>query len=175
MSDEHILYDPTAEPRILASGLAPRLASLEGKRAGILDNSKANAGTLMLAVIARLKEKYGVRTSSSARRASRARRAPISWPRSRRATSSWSAAPTEGRARRGVSTAQSCWSSGASPPWSWGRIEFEQLAKLEAKNRGIADLPLALIPHPLGGIREDEVVKKADLAVEVVLKAVTRA
>ncbi len=52
MSDEQILYDPTAEPRILASGLAPRLASLEGKRAGILDNSKANAGTLMLAVVA---------------------------------------------------------------------------------------------------------------------------
>jgi len=59
--DEQVLYDPTAEPRILASGLAPRLASLEGKRAGILDNSKANAGTLMLAVVARLKEKYGVR------------------------------------------------------------------------------------------------------------------
>ena len=61
MNDEHVLYDPTAEPRILASGLAPRLVSLEGKRAGILDNSKANAGTLMLAVVARLKEKYGVR------------------------------------------------------------------------------------------------------------------
>ena len=57
MSDEHLLYDPTAEPKILAAGLAPRLASLEGKRAGILDNSKANAGTLMLAVVERLKEK----------------------------------------------------------------------------------------------------------------------
>ena len=56
-----LLYDPTAEPRILAAGLAPRLASLEGKRAGILDNSKANAGTLMLAVVERLKERYGVR------------------------------------------------------------------------------------------------------------------
>jgi hypothetical protein len=42
-----------------------------------------------------------------------------------------------------------------------GTYEFEQLAKLEAKNRGLADLPLALIPHPLGGIREDEVLKKA--------------
>ena len=56
-----------------------------------------------------------------------------------------------------------------------GTYEFEQLAKLESKNRGLAGLPLALIPHPLGGIREDEVVKKADLAVEVVRKAVTRA
>jgi hypothetical protein len=56
-----------------------------------------------------------------------------------------------------------------------GTYEFEQLARLESKNRGLADLPLALIPHPLGGIREDEVLKKAELAVEVVRRAVTRA
>jgi len=56
-----------------------------------------------------------------------------------------------------------------------GTNEFEQLARLEARNRGLADLPLALIPHPLGGIREDEVVKKAEGAVELVRKAVTRA
>jgi hypothetical protein len=56
MSDSgDLLYDPTAEPRILAAGLAPRLASLEGTRAGILDNSKANAGTMMLAVVQREK------------------------------------------------------------------------------------------------------------------------
>jgi hypothetical protein len=62
MSDNgELLYDPTAESRILATSLAPRLASLHGKRAGILDNSKANAGTLMLAVVERLKERYGVR------------------------------------------------------------------------------------------------------------------
>ena len=40
--------------------LAPRLTSLQGKRAGILDNGKANAGTLMLAVTKILKERYGV-------------------------------------------------------------------------------------------------------------------
>jgi hypothetical protein len=55
-----------------------------------------------------------------------------------------------------------------------GTYEFEQLARLESKNRGLADLPLALIPHPLGGIREDEVVKKAELVVDVVRRAVTR-
>ena len=56
-----------------------------------------------------------------------------------------------------------------------GTLEFEQLARLESKNRGLEALPLALIPHPLGGIREEEVVKKADLAVEVVVAAVTKA
>ena len=55
-----LLYDPTAEPRTVPAGLAPRLGSLQGKRAGILDNSKANAGTLMLAVTQRLQERYGV-------------------------------------------------------------------------------------------------------------------
>jgi hypothetical protein len=56
-----------------------------------------------------------------------------------------------------------------------GTLEFEQLARLESKNRGLQDLPLALIPHPLGGIREEEVIKKADLVVEVVVAAVTKA
>ena len=55
-----------------------------------------------------------------------------------------------------------------------GTVEFEQLARLEARNRGMADLPLALIPHPLGGIREEEVIKKADLVIDVVVKAITR-
>ncbi len=55
-----------------------------------------------------------------------------------------------------------------------GTLEFEALARIEAKNRGIADLPLALIPHPLGGIHEDEVVRKADLVIDTVVRAVTK-
>jgi hypothetical protein len=54
-----------------------------------------------------------------------------------------------------------------------GTFEFAELARLESKNRGIETLPLALIPHPLGGIPEDEVKKKADLAIDAVLAAVT--
>jgi hypothetical protein len=54
------LYDPTADPRTVAAALAPRLQSLSGTRAGILDNGKANAGTLMLAVTKILRERYGV-------------------------------------------------------------------------------------------------------------------
>ena len=60
MSDPIRLYDPTAEPRAIAAQLAPRLTSLAGKRVGILDNGKANAGTLMLAVTKILQERYGV-------------------------------------------------------------------------------------------------------------------
>jgi hypothetical protein len=55
-----------------------------------------------------------------------------------------------------------------------GTVEFATLAALEAKNRGIADLPVALVPHPLGGIAEKDVVAKADLAIDDVVKAVTK-
>jgi hypothetical protein len=53
------LHDPTAEPRAVTARLAPRLTSLAGKRIGILDNGKANAGTLMLAVARILQERHG--------------------------------------------------------------------------------------------------------------------
>jgi len=55
-----------------------------------------------------------------------------------------------------------------------GTLAFEALARLEARNRGLEALPLALVPHPLGGIHEDEVLRKADLVIESVVKAVTR-
>jgi hypothetical protein len=55
-----------------------------------------------------------------------------------------------------------------------GTDEFEQLARLESKNRGMADLALALVPHPLGGIPEDEAIKKADLVIDAVVKALTK-
>ena len=56
-----------------------------------------------------------------------------------------------------------------------GTVAFEGLARLEAKNRGLESLPLALVPHPLGGIHEDEVVRKAELVIEAVVGAVTKA
>ena len=55
-----------------------------------------------------------------------------------------------------------------------GTFEFEALARLEAKNRGLEGLPLALVPHPLGGIRDEEVMRRADLAIESVVKALIR-
>ena len=54
------------------------------------------------------------------------------------------------------------------PTATMGTFEFEALARLEARNRGIEALPLALVPHPLGGIHDEEVVKKADLAIDAI-------
>jgi len=54
------VYDPTAEPRATPSSLAKRPRSLAGARAGILDNGKANAGALMVAVVDRLRLAHDV-------------------------------------------------------------------------------------------------------------------
>ena len=54
------LYDPTAAPRATGVQLAPRLSDLRGRRAGILDNGKANAGLLMSAIAERLRQTHGI-------------------------------------------------------------------------------------------------------------------
>ena len=54
------VYDPTAPSKTAGTQLAPRLDQLDGKRAGILDNTKPNAGLLMGAVVEQLRERYGV-------------------------------------------------------------------------------------------------------------------
>jgi hypothetical protein len=55
-----IVYDPTADPKPTGVTLAPRLTTFQGKRAGVLDNGKPNAGLLMMAVAERLRAGYGV-------------------------------------------------------------------------------------------------------------------
>jgi hypothetical protein len=54
------VYDPTAEPRAQGATLAPRLGTLAGRRAGILDNGKQNAGVVMSAIVERLRASHGV-------------------------------------------------------------------------------------------------------------------
>jgi hypothetical protein len=43
---------------------------------------------------------------------------------------------------------------------------FEDLLKLEAEQRGMADLTYLVVPHPLGGIRPAKVHEKAAAAVD---------
>jgi hypothetical protein len=55
-----------------------------------------------------------------------------------------------------------------------GTDEFVELARLESRNRGLPDLPLAPVPHPLGGIGEAEVLRKVDGAVDAVARALAK-
>jgi predicted GTPase len=54
-----VLVNPVNEAIQTDSTLAPRLAALDGKRVGLLDNSKSKAGQLLDAVAAILQAQHG--------------------------------------------------------------------------------------------------------------------
>lgn len=63
MSSENVpklvLVCPVNEPVPTDSALAPRLTALDGKRVGLLDNSKSKAGRLLDAIAAILQAQHG--------------------------------------------------------------------------------------------------------------------
>jgi hypothetical protein len=54
-----VLVSPVNQPTPTTSTFAPRLTSLQGKRVGLLDNSKSRAGQLLDAVATALHAQYG--------------------------------------------------------------------------------------------------------------------
>ena len=53
-----------------------------------------------------------------------------------------------------------------------GTDEFQPLATMEAKARGLPELPLAITEHPLGGLKPDAVRAKAPGLVDAVVNAI---
>jgi len=51
-----------------------------------------------------------------------------------------------------------------------GTDEFQSLATLESKARGMPDLPIAITKHPIGGLKPDQVRAKAAAMVAATLK-----
>ena len=70
------LLSPLAEPRPIVAATAPRLATLDGKVIGLLDNSKPNAHLLLERVHARLAERYTLAGVVRGRKATSTRPAP---------------------------------------------------------------------------------------------------
>jgi hypothetical protein len=56
-----------------------------------------------------------------------------------------------------------------------GTDEFQALATLESKARGLPDLSIALTQHPIGGLRPHLVVDKAKAMVDETVRAITAA
>jgi hypothetical protein len=57
---KYIVLDPTDGPVKTGFDLAPRLESLAGLTAGLIDNGKKNSDTLLNKIAALLKERYGL-------------------------------------------------------------------------------------------------------------------
>ena len=62
--------------------------------------------------------------------------------------------------KRGLATAVICSDS------------FLKLAQNQSRVLGVPDLPLVIIPHPLGGLTIDDVRQRADVAVPQILSAI---
>ena len=51
---------------------------------------------------------------------------------------------------------------------------FIGLAREESRNLGMPDLPIVIIPHPLGGLKEPQVGERAQQALDQVIVGLTR-
>lgn len=51
--------------------------------------------------------------------------------------------------------------------------QFVTLARMVAKAKGLANLTLVVIPHPVGGIEPEKVREKADKSIDQVVSALT--
>jgi hypothetical protein len=66
LAPREALLDPTGDgDRTTDNHLAPRLRSLSGLRAGLLNNTKPNASVLLAEVAAELRRGWGVGSSST--------------------------------------------------------------------------------------------------------------
>ena len=51
---------------------------------------------------------------------------------------------------------------------------FQRLGSVERRSLGMPDLPMAIAPHPIGGLPAETAVAKADDLFETVVAALTR-
>ena len=64
------LFDPTSKPVERAVDLAPRPASLDGLRLGLVDNTKFNSDTLLALLAERLARRHGMTVTLTSRKRS---------------------------------------------------------------------------------------------------------
>lgn len=64
------LFDPTSKPVHRALALAPRPASLDRLRLGLVDNKKFNSDTLLRKLAERLERRHGARVTVTNRKRS---------------------------------------------------------------------------------------------------------
>jgi len=51
--------------------------------------------------------------------------------------------------------------------------EFAVMADVECESLGMSSLPIVVVPHPVGGLKEEAVREKADNALEEIIHVLT--
>ena len=51
---------------------------------------------------------------------------------------------------------------------------FQRLGNLERRSLGMPELPMAIAPHPIGGVASDTAIAKADILFDTVVAGLTQ-
>jgi hypothetical protein len=167
--------DPTLIDWPPAVPPAPRLSDLRGKRLAFVDNSKCNADLFIARVASRLRERFAVEPGPAVRKAAPKDRlsdrdleklgacdAVVQCFGDCGTSTSISVADAVEMERRGIPTV-TVFSSA-----------FADAACKQAASRGMADLPLVRIPHPMHTAPRAVVTARADAVLDSLVERLTR-
>jgi hypothetical protein len=155
--------------------LAPVLSEIKGKRLGFVDNSKLNADVFLARITADLAAKYGVVVGPSIRKFAPKDHlsqadldklaecdAVVQCFGDCGTSTSISVADAVELERRGVPTVTAF------------STAFAEAAKKQAEGRGILNLRLVKIPHPMHTAQRNEIIERADRAVAQFVERLTK-
>ena len=167
-------FDPTVTEQIPAISLARRLSDLRGKRLGFVDNSKCNADLFIQRVTAQLVDRFAVIAGPVVRKMA---------PKDRLSDSDFA---NFARCDAVVQCFGDCGTSTSISVADAVEIErhgiptvtvfstaFAAAARKQAAGRGMADLPLARIPHPMHTAQRSVVAERADAIIDTLVARLT--
>jgi hypothetical protein len=168
------LLEPTVTDQSPSIAVAQRLSDVRGKRLGFVDNSKCNADLFIQRLSAQLTDRFAVVRGPVIRKAAPKDRlseddlvnlaqcdAVVQCFGDCGTSTSISVADAVEIERRGI------------PSVSVFSTAFASAARKQAAGRGMADLPLVRIPHPMHTARRDLVAERADAVVGALVERLT--
>jgi hypothetical protein len=175
-STRTLIHDPCGPTGRPAAVTAPRLGSLSGRRIAVLDNGKPNAALLMSEMARLLAERTGADASLMVAKRTAAEPAADEILKELAAQADL---VITGTADCGSCTA---WSVHdlvtleglGTPTITVTTTAFEPIAREAAATLGFPGARLAVLPHPIGGIVEDDVRQRARGSIEQLLELAVR-
>lgn len=166
--------EPTVSHQVLTVPVARRLAELHGKRLGFVDNSKCNADLFIQRIAAQFADRFAVVRGPTIRKAA---------PKDRLSDSDFA---NLAKCDAVVQCFGDCGTSTSISVADAVEIEhrgiptvtvfsnaFASAARKQAAGRGMANLPMARIPHPMHTVPRDVVTERADAVLDALVERLT--
>jgi len=168
-------FEPTVSDQVLAIPVAQRLLQLRGKRLGFVDNSKCNADLFIKRVAEQLADRYAVVAGPIVRKSA---------PKDHLSDKDYASlaqcdAVVQCFGDCGTSTSISVADAvelecRGIPTVTVFSTAFAGAAQRQAAGRGMANLPLVRIPHPMHTAPRAVVAERADAVVDTLVERLTR-